>query len=184
MLSDDEFIIQHSENWIRSFIIRYNICPFAKREVERQSLRMHVCRANKIEQALEQLIAEMQRLDSDPNIETTLLIFPSLLNDFFDYLDFVELSELLMVEQGYEGIYQLATFHPLYCFAEVDFDDSSNYTNRSPYPMIHLLREASVEKAIAYYGDTEKIPETNIKTMHQLGIEAIKKIIAGCLPES
>jgi hypothetical protein len=184
MTHSDEYVIQHTENWIRSFIIQLNICPFAKREVERKTLRMQVSTTGKIEQALEQLIAELQLLDNEPTIETTLLIFPSLFKDFFDYLDFVDLAELLMFEQSYEGIYQLATFHPDYCFAEVDFEDSSNYTNRSPYPMIHILREDSVEKAIAYYGDTEKIPEANIKSMHRLGIEGIKKILAGCFPEA
>ncbi|MBA3537912.1 MAG: DUF1415 domain-containing protein [Tatlockia sp.] len=184
MTDSDNYIVQHTENWIRSFIIQLNICPFAKREVERKTLRMKVSRTSKVAQALEQLIVEMQLLDNEPAVETTLLIFPCLFKDFFDYLDFVDLAELLLFEQSYEGIYQLATFHPGYCFAEVDIDDTSNYTNRSPYPMIHILREESVEKAIAYFGETDKIPEANIKSMHKLGINEIKKILAGCIPEA
>ncbi|MBA2653137.1 MAG: DUF1415 domain-containing protein [Tatlockia sp.] len=179
----NDYIIQHTKNWLHSFIIELTICPFAKREVERGSLRIEVSAVKKIKEALENLITEIQRLDNEPQIETTLLIFPSLCSDFFDYLDFVDLAEVQMSDCGYEGIYQLATFHPDYCFEESDFDDPANYTNRSPYPMLHLLREDSVEKAIAFYGDTEKIPEANIKTMHQLGLEKIQKILTSCIPK-
>lgn len=178
MSAANELIIQQTKNWIRSFIIKLNICPFAKREVERETVRIQVSSAKKIEQALEELMLEIDLLNHRREIETTLLIFPSLFNDFFYYLDFVDLSETLMLDSDYAGIYQLATFHPDYCFADVDFDDVSNYTNRSPYPMLHLLREGSVEKAIEYYGETEKIPETNIATMRQLGLEGILKLLS------
>ncbi|MBA2711832.1 MAG: DUF1415 domain-containing protein [Tatlockia sp.] len=183
MTQADDYYIEHTKNWIRSFIIELNICPFAKREVEGNTLKMQVSKAIKIEQALEELIFEMTLLDTQPAIETTILIFPFQFKDFYDYLDFVDLADLLLFEQGFEGVYQLATFHPDYCFAEVNEDATSNYTNRSPYPMIHILREASVEKAISFYGDTDKIPEANIKTMHELGLEKIKAILAGCLPK-
>ena len=183
MQQADEYIIQHTQNWIRSFIIGLNICPFAKREVERGSLRIEVCDIKKTAAILEKLMTEVQLLDNDPVIATTLLILPSLTDDFFKYLDFVELAEALLYEQGYEGVYQLASFHPQYCFEGVDFDDASNYTNRSPYPILHILAEESVEKAIAFYGDTEKIPEANIKAMHRLGVEEIRRILVGCLPD-
>ncbi|WP_028388825.1 DUF1415 domain-containing protein [Legionella fairfieldensis] len=180
MTAAKELIIQHTQNWIRSFIIPLTICPFAKREIERGTLRIEVSSTKQIHVALEELITEMGVLDETPAIETTLLIFPFLFKDFFHYLDFVDLAEALLIKQGYEGIYQLATFHPDYCFADVEFDDASNYTNRSPYPMLHLLPETSVEKAIAYYGDTESIPENNIRTLRKLGLEQIKKIIMAC----
>jgi uncharacterized protein len=106
-----------------------------------------------------------------------LLIYPSYLNDFNDYLDFVYLAETLMSQQGYDGIYQLATFHPDYCFQGVASDDVSNFTNRSPFTMLHILRESSIEKAIAHYGNTEKIPANNIATMQRLGLEKVKKIL-------
>ncbi len=184
MPQSDEFYIQHTLNWIRTFIIQLNICPFAKREVERKSLRLQVSKNLNLEKALELLLAEIELLDKEPSIETTLLIFPLQFKDFFDYLDFIDIAEQLLSEQGYEGTYQLASFHPDYCFANVDVDDISNYTNRSPYPMVHILREESVEKAIAFYGDTEKIPEANIKSMHELGLLKIKKILASCLPKN
>ncbi|KTD36062.1 hypothetical protein Lnau_1046 [Legionella nautarum] len=184
MSQSDEFIIQHTQNWIHSFIIKLNICPFAKREITRGTVRFQVSHAKKIELALEEFMAEIDCLDKQPGVETTLLIFPSLFRDFFHYLDFVDLAEALMNEQGYEGIYQLATFHPDYCFADVEFDEVSNYTNRSPYPMIHLLREETVEKAIAFYGDTEKIPALNIESMRQLGREEIQKILTHCEPKT
>ena len=177
MLDSDEFIIQQTTDWIRSFIIKLNICPFAKREMDKGSVKIQVISVKKIEQALEELMVELNLLDRHPEVETTLLVFPILFKDFFEYLDFVDLAEALMLDQDYEGIYQLASFHPDYCFADVDFNDVSNYTNRSPYPMLHLLRENSVEKAINFYGNTEKIPENNIATMHKLGITKIKKLL-------
>lgn len=178
MTCDADHIIEQTKHWLRSFIVKLNICPFAKREIERGTVKIQVTQAVKLQQALEDLLLEMMFLDNNPAVETTLLIFPSVFGDFFRYLDFVDVAELLIREEGYEGIYQLATFHPDYCFADVDFNDVSNYTNRSPYPMVHLLREESLEKAIAYYGDTESIPQNNIKTMQKLGLMKIKAILA------
>jgi hypothetical protein len=175
--SEDDVIIQKTLHWVRAFVIEYNICPFAKQALDKAGLTVDISQAQDKAAALEALMTAIWRLDNDEKIETSLLIFPSLFNDFFTYLDFVDLAEQLMFEQNYEGVYQLATFHPQYCFADVDFDDVSNYTNRSPYSMLHLLRESSIDKAIEYYGDTEQIPEKNIETMRKLGLEKIHKII-------
>ena len=183
MLQTDEYIIQHTQHWIRSFIINLNICPFAKHEVQRGSLRIEVCSEKKFAAILEKLMTEVQLLDNESAIATTLLIVPSLKDNFFHYLDLLDLAERLLSEQGYEGTYQLASFHPQYCFDGVDFDDASNYTNRSPYPMLHILAEESVEKAIAFYGDTQKIPEENIRAMHRLGVDEIRRILADCVPD-
>lgn len=176
-MTNNKEIIERTENWLRSFIVDFNICPFAKREIEKGSLKIQIATAQKLQQALEELLLELMYLDKNPAVETTLLLFPSLFDDFFRYLDFVDVAELLVREQGYEGIYQLATFHPDYCFADVEFNDVTNYTNRSPYPMIHLLREESLEKAIAYFGDTEKIPQNNIATMQKLGLKKIQTLL-------
>lgn len=173
----DEHVIDETKKWLETFIVSLNICPFAKREIERNSLKIQVAQAQKMQEALEELLLEMVFLDKNTSVETTLLIFPSLFRDFFDYLDFVDYAELLIQKQEYEGVYQLATFHPDYCFADTDFDDVSNYTNRSPYPMIHLLREDSLEKAIDYYGDTENIFENNIATLRKLGLKKTKKLL-------
>lgn len=184
MSQTDEFIIQHTLNWIRLFVIQLNICPFAKREVNRGTLKIQVSRAQTLQEALEALMVEAQRLDHEYSIETTFLVFPKLFEDFFHYLDFVDAAEARLFENDYEGIYQLATFHPDYCFADAGFDEVTNYTNRSPYPMLHLLREESVEKAIAFYGDTEQIPKTNMDSLRGLGIEEIKKILINCIPRN
>jgi hypothetical protein len=176
MTDTNTFIKDHTLNWVRSFVVEYNLCPFAKAPLNQGSLKVSVSASQKKEHALEDLMAEIHFLDENPKIETTLLVFSNSFKDFFTYLDFVDLAEQLMEQLEYEGIYQLATFHPDYYFADTEPDDVSNYTNRSPYPMVHLLREERVEKAILAYGDTDKIPEKNAETMRLLGIEKIKKI--------
>jgi len=145
--------------------------------VDKGTLTIKVVNAIKLADAMEELMLAVEALDKNPDIETTLILFPTILDDFFEYLNFTDVAEQLLFEQGYEGIYQLATFHPDYCFADVDPDDVSNYTNRSPYPMLHLLREESVAKAVAYHGNTEQIPEDNIATMHKLGLDKIKALL-------
>lgn len=175
----DTLITQQTMHWIQSFIIEYTICPFAKRVVDQGGLTIEVIRENTPEPALEALVVAIRLMENTPQIETMLLVIPTFLQDFFCYLDFVDLAEALKFEQGYEGIYQLATFHPDYCFAGVAADDVSNYTNRSPYPMLHLLREDSIDKAIRFYGDTEQIPQNNIALMHKLGLDRVKKITRG-----
>ncbi|HDZ48123.1 hypothetical protein LCGC14_0025870 [marine sediment metagenome] len=179
MNTDNEIVVQ-TLNWVRTFIVAENICPFAQRELERESIRVAVVRSKKIEVALEELMVEVQWLDEHPETETTLLVFPTLFKSFDHYLDFVELAESILVDQGYEGIYQLATFHPNYCFEDAEPDDASNYTNRSPYSMVHLLREESVEKAIEFYGDTEVIPERNIAKLTAMGSDVAEQRLQRC----
>jgi hypothetical protein len=163
----DHQIKQQTIAWIRTFIIYYNICPFAKHTVHHETLAIELARPdNNVEQALETMMTTLVHMDENADIETVLLVFPDFFSNFDDYLDGVALAEELLSMSGYEGIYQLATFHPDYCFADVSVTDVSNYTNRSPYPMLHILRENSIEKALDYYGDTSQIPENNILTMH------------------
>ena len=181
MLLSDELVTTQTMNWVKDFIVALNVCPFAKREVEKESVRIMVLRSKKMEVALEELMAEIQWLDEQPETETTLLVFPTLFNDFHRYLDFVETAENLMFDQGCEGIYQLATFHPDYCFSGAEPDDASNYTNRSPYPMLHLLREASMDKAIEFYGNTSEIPNQNIEKMDTLGKAKLDNMFTSCM---
>lgn len=181
MLLSDELVTTQTMKWVKNFIVGFNVCPFAKREIEKESVRVVVLRSKKVDVALEELMAEVQWLDEQPETETTLLVFPTLFKDFHRYLDFVEMAENLMFEQGCEGVYQLATFHPDYCFSGAEPDDVSNYTNRSPYPMLHLLREASVEKAIEFYGDTSGIPNENIEKMETLGRTKLDDMFATCM---
>ena len=165
--------IQRTKQWIQSFVIALNLCPFAKREMDNNTVKILVSPSITIENALTDFMVEIECLNLDQTIETTLLLFPHFLHDFFDYLDFVHLANTTLWKAGYEGIYQLATFHPKYHFHGTHVDDVTNYTNRSPYPMLHLLREDSL--AIAYYGDTETIPEKNIILLQTLGLDEVKK---------
>lgn len=178
MSPGDQRSIQHTMQWVQSFVIGLNLCPFAKREVDRGSVRIQISSADTVEQALLDLMIEVELLNTKPSISTTLLVFPHFLTDFFDYLDCVDCAEALLVDAGYEGIYQLATFHPNYCFAGAAENDVTNYTNRSPYPMLHLLREEQVAEAIAYYGNTDTIPEDNMTCLRNLGLDAVKKMSA------
>lgn len=177
MYKNVDEIKEHVLHWVRTFIVDLNICPFANHVLKENSLGVRVSFAKSLEAALEDLMSSIQHLDEEKNEETTLLIFPNLFADFFDYLDYVELAEKLLLMDSYEGVYQLATFHPEYVFANVERDDVSNYTNRSPYPMIHILRESSLDKAIDFYGNTEGIPEKNIQLMRHLGLDKIKQLI-------
>ncbi len=163
--------------WVRSFIVELNICPFANHVLTEDRLGIKVSFAESFEAALEAVMSAIYHLDEHMNEETTLLIFPTMFADFSNYLDYVEMAENLLAMESYEGVYQLATFHPKYCFADVASDNVSNYTNRSPYAMIHILRESSLDKAIEFYGDTEAIPQKNIQLMHQLGLDKIKRLI-------
>lgn len=166
--------------WLKTVVIGHAICPFAKQELERGSIRLAVNHDTDIENCLLDLIDECGRLDSDDGIETTLLIYADAFAEFDDYLDFLELAETLLLDQGYEGIYQLAGFHPDYCFEGASPDDAANYTNRSPYPMLHLLREAGLELAISKYPQPETIPERNIALTRSLGLANMQALLAAC----
>ncbi len=168
--------IQETKQWILEFIIALNLCPFAKREMDRGAVNIQISFAETRDAAQKAFQHEVKLLDTTPSISTTLLVFPHFLADFFNYLDFVDDADAWLLKEGYEGIYQLATFHPDYCFADAKENDVTNYTNRSPYPMLHLLREEDLEHAIAYYGNTEEIPEKNMACLRHLGLDAVKKM--------
>jgi len=178
----DDHCISATQSWLKNIIIEYSICPFAKRELERGSIRFSVNHDNDIERCLLHLMKECDLLDTDDSIATTLLIYADALAVFDDYLDFLELAEALLTEQGYEGIYQLASFHPDYCFEDADQNDPANYTNRSPYPMLHLLRESSIEQAVKAYPHPENIPQRNIELTRQLGLTKMQALLSACYP--
>jgi hypothetical protein len=171
-----------TQAWLKSVIIAHNICPFAKHIEEQGRIHFSINHEKDIENCLLQLMFECDRLNTDPDIETTLVIYADAFSEFDDYLDFVEIAEILLREQGYEGIYQLASFHPDYCFQGVEPDDSANYTNRSPYPMLHLLRETSIEQAVAGHPDPEGIPQHNIELTQKLGLAKMQALLAACYP--
>ena len=173
----EQLAIEQTRAWIEAVVVGLNFCPFAKRELRENAVRFAVCESGNTEDILQQLIDECGFLDAHDDMETTLLIVPNGFADFMDYLDLADLAEQLLAEQGYEGDYQVASFHPEYCFAEQDLDDPANYTNRSPYPMLHLLREASLDKAIDAYPDIDSIPETNIEKARGLGSDYFKALL-------
>lgn len=161
--------IDITKAWISQVVVGCNFCPFAQREVERNSIRYVVIEDTNIESALEATILECHRLDQDPKIETTLLIFPNAFTAFTPFLELLDYANELLKDQGYEGIYQLASFHPDYEFADSEQNDAANFTNRSPYPMLHLLREESIERVLAKYPHPEEIPVRNVEKARSLG---------------
>ena len=177
---NNQNIITPTKNWVEKIVVGMNLCPFAKREVVKDRVRYIVSEVTKQDQLLMDLKTELELLNANTNIETTLLIHPNILNDFYDYNDFLSLADALLTDMELDGIYQLASFHPNYQFGGTEFDDAENYTNRSPYQMLHIIREASLEKAVANYPDPENIPERNINLMNKLGTDKMKALLEEC----
>jgi hypothetical protein len=165
------------KSWIEKVIVGLNFCPFAKKEIERNTVRYAISPATQINDALSHLLEELALLDQLQDIQTTLLIFPQGFADFDNYLDMLEMANSLMGQGGYGGIYQLASFHPDYCFDGEEQNDPANYTNRSPYPILHILRESSVEAVLKRYPQPESIPENNIAKARELGSSFIKTLL-------
>ncbi|AIT09540.1 hypothetical protein LO80_05895 [Candidatus Francisella endociliophora] len=177
---DKNQVITATQNWVRTFVVGMNLCPFAKREVVKNRVRYFVSEATTTEQLLLEVQAELELLESDANIETTLVIHPSVLQDFYDYNDFLYDTDNLLIDMSLEGTYQIASFHPDYQFEGVSSDDVENYTNRSPYQMLHLIHEESLERAVANYHNPDDIPQRNIDLMNKLGIEKVKALLKFC----
>lgn len=156
-------------------VIGQNLCPFAKPVWLKKSLHIAIVETSDAEELVLSILKECERLDENDSIETTLLLAPQYL-DFMNFLDMVDVATECMHRKGYEGIYQLASFHPDYQFEGTQKSDLENYTNRSPFPTFHLLREDSLDKAIGVYGNTDVIPERNIATLNTLGKDAILAI--------
>ena len=151
-----------------------NLCPFAGQELLRERIRFVVSRARSDEDLLTTLQTELELLNSDAEIETILLIHPGVLQSFNDYNQFLDYADSLLQQLDLEGVYQIASFHPDYQFDGTAPDDAENYTNRSPFPMLHLLREQSLERALAEYPNPEQIPLRNIELMKNLGPKKLK----------
>ena len=178
--SDDLKIIEQTKKWINTVIVAHNYCPFAKREVDKGSVRYKIVYDTEFNSLLKALMQECVYLDQNAEVETTLIILRSNLNDFNSFLDCLVLAEDLLIAQGYEGVYQIASFHPDYCFQGADLNDPANFTNRSPYPMFHLIRESSVELAVKNHPDAESIPERNVEYARQQGIEKMAALLKEC----
>jgi hypothetical protein len=173
-----EEIVTQTKAWLEKAVIGLDLCPFARTVHGRNQIRYVVSEAETPEALLAELIHELQALAAaDPEtIDTTLLIHPRVLTDFLDYNDFLGVAETAVEDLELSGILQIASFHPRYQFAGTGPDDIENYTNRSPYPILHLLREESVERAVAAFPDTSRIYEKNIETLRRLGLEGWKRL--------
>ncbi|OGU35565.1 MAG: peptidase [Hydrogenophilales bacterium RIFOXYA1_FULL_63_33] len=168
---DDEAVVAATRQWIEKAVIGLNLCPFAKAVYVKNQVRYVVSRAPHLDGLLEDLDRELDFLaTADPEaVDTTLLIHPALLADFLDFNDFMQLAEAAVGEHGLEGVIQIASFHPAFQFEGTDPDDIGNYTNRAPFPTLHLLREASIERAVAAFPEAGTIYERNIQTLETLG---------------
>ncbi|MBO9732166.1 MAG: DUF1415 domain-containing protein [Chitinophaga sp.] len=174
-------VITQTQNWIRELVIGCNFCPFASREVKRDRVRYRVSEATTLLTVKEHFLEECRLLDKDRTIATTLLILPAAFPVFKDYLEMVTAAEQLLQRKKYEGIYQVAGFHPLYQFDSTAADDAANYTNRSIYPMLHILREADIRKALQFYPHPpEEIPERNINFAREKGTAYMKMLRDSC----
>jgi hypothetical protein len=172
-------VISAVRRWVEELIVGLNLCPFAGREMVRNRISFVVTESVTEEQLLAAVETELTLLNDDATVETTLLIHPDVLQDFFDYNQFLDLADQLLVLMGLEGVYQFASFHPDYQFAGTAADDVENYTNRSPYPLLHILREESLARSIAAYPDVEEIPARNIEQMKNLGREKLQALMQG-----
>ena len=167
----EEEVLAQTRHWLEKAVIGLNLCPFAKAVYVKNQVRLVVSRARHADDLLEELDRELDLLVATPadEIDTTLLIHATLFEDFLDFNDFLEVADGVVEEHGLEGVIQLASFHPRFQFDGTEPDDISNYTNRAPFAMLHLLREASVEKAVEAFPQAETIIEENIKTLEKLG---------------
>lgn len=170
-LSDDT-VLADTRRWIEKAVIGLNLCPFARSVYVKNQVRIVVSRARHVDAFLDELDRELDLLANTPaeEIDTTLLVHPALFPDFFVFNDFLNVVDEVVAEHDLEGVIQVASFHPAFQFEGVDADDISNFTNRAPYPTLHLLREDSVERAVASDGgNADEIVERNIRTLEALG---------------
>ena len=164
-------VIAETRAWIARAVVGLNLCPFARAVQVKNQIRCVATDARDAEALLARLCDEMHRLaEADPaQVETTLLVHPQVMTDFLDFNDFLEIADAALEELGYAGVLQVASFHPQFQFAGTEPDDLGNATNRSPHPVLHIIREASIARAVAAFPEAEAIFETNIATLQRLG---------------
>ena len=174
----DEEVLAKTRHWLEAAVIGLNLCPFAKAVYVKNQVRLVVSKARHADDLLEELDRELDLLVTTPasEIDTTLLIHPTLFEDFLDFNDFLEVAEGVVDEHGLEGVIQLASFHPQFQFDGTEPDAISNYTNRAPFAILHLLREDSVERAVEAFPQADGIFETNIATLEKLGLPGWKAL--------
>ena len=178
---DDTNVVVCVKTWLERAVIGLNLCPFAKSVYVKQQIRYVVSASRDTDALALELEKELQLLkDSDAAIiDTTLLIVPHMLKDFLDYNDFLDVADMQIDIGGLRGEVQIASFHPDYQFVDSEPDDVANFTNRAPYPILHLLRESSIDQAVRAFPDAESIFEKNIETMEKLGANGWHALFSG-----
>jgi hypothetical protein len=171
-------IEQQVQQWLKEVVIGLNLCPFAAKPERNKQIKTFVSLADKEEGLLEDILSELMLLEQTDaqDLETTLVVVPKMLHDFVDYNFFIDWVEALIKQNGWEGIYQVATFHPNYCFGGAEPEDPENLTNRSPYPIFHLIREQSMERVLKHYPDPDAIPDNNIARVSELDEHERKRL--------
>ncbi len=181
MQTTEQDIINATKSWIFDVVIGKNFCPFAKKEWLNDTIAYGICEAGSNKYISQQVLQEIRRLDQNNQIETSLVIVPNSLTCFYDYLDCLGLIENLLSKHGYDGVFQVASFHPQYVFHGSQQDDAENFTNRSPYPCFHILREQSISKAVEKFPNVDDIPIANAQTAKTLGADHFAKLLNGYL---
>jgi len=182
MVIDNHSILLATRRWIDQLVVGLDLCPFAEASIARDGLRMTVCPATDPTGLSAALIDELQFLQTPAGepFDSSLLIHPQTQRNFAEYNDYLDRCDEILEEHRLVGEFQIASFHPQYRFAGSREHDAGNYTNRSPYPMLHVLREASVTRAIEQHPDPESIPATNIRRLENLGEPALVVLLAAC----
>ena len=179
MLSN-ETIIAQTTKWITDVVIACNFCPFAAKEMKKGTVSFSVLQQADKKMVLETAARSFQELITNGDVETILIIMPGRFPNFLVYLDIVDIVQSFLEDEGHEGIFQLASFHPAYLFAGTTESDASNYTNRSPYPVIQILREASISKAVKRFKDIQSIPDNNVAFAKEKGLEQMIALRQAC----
>ena len=180
-----ERVIARTRDWVERAVIGLNLCPFAKAVHVGGQIRYAVSAASDADALLADLERELRLLAAAPpqQVETTLLVHPHVLADFLDYNDFLDIADGAVEALGYAGVFQVASFHPQYQFEGTAADDVTNFSNRSPYPTLHLLREDSVERAVRAFPEADSIYLRNVETLRRIGLAGWREIVANGAPD-
>ena len=172
----DQVIVNSVRRWFEKAVLGLNLCPFAAAPYQRGSIKFVLCRARNDQGILTDLYLHLLSMDRDQKIETLIMICPDHLSGFTDYNQFLTLAEHLLGVEGWQGTYQIASFHPDYRFADTKEDDRENWTNRSPFPLLHLIRESSISHLVDRDVRVDQVPLNNVRTLNQLDEEQMEDI--------
>lgn len=168
--------VQAVVRWLDEVVIGLNFCPFARKPFLAEAVRIVEVEAVEVDKIVEAVRVELDYLTDHEPVETSILVLSRALDNFFDYNDFIHGMEDWLWQQGFEGIYQIASFHPDYCFADAQTQDVGNLTNRAPFPLLHILREDRLEHMLDRYPNADEIPGNNMRTLERLSLEQLRNL--------